>query len=189
MKRGRIAILLSLTVAALVGFVVFALASSPPQAVPEFAASSLSSEPSPISSSTPPLTATSDPCHRHGVAYCALNADVTEDTIRSTICVSGWTATVRPPESYTERLKLQQISSEGLPGSAGDYEEDHRMPLELGGDPRDPANLSPESHASSYTKDAAETAAKREVCGGADLRSVQAAFVAAWLGPYPTYLK
>ena len=128
-----------------------------------------------------------DPCHLNGVTYCALNPAVTDATIHSTICASGWTATVRPPESYTEPLKLQQLAAENLPGPASNYEEDHRMPLELGGNPRAPTNLSPESHATSYRKDAAETAAKREVCGGADLRSVQAAFVAAWLGAYPSY--
>jgi hypothetical protein len=49
-------------------------------------------------------------------------------------------------------------------------------------------NLSPEAHPGSYAKDAAENQAKREVCDGADLRTVQTAFVAAWLGPYPSYV-
>ena len=31
---------------------------------------------------------------------------VTQGNIRSTICKSGWTATVRPPESQTERFKF-----------------------------------------------------------------------------------
>jgi hypothetical protein len=41
------------------------------------------------------------------------NPDVTQDTIDSTICVSGWTSTVRPPSSYTTALKIQQIAEYG----------------------------------------------------------------------------
>ena len=37
----------------------------------------------------------------------AFNLDVTQATINSTICVSGWTSTIRPPSSYTTRLKNQ----------------------------------------------------------------------------------
>jgi hypothetical protein len=142
---------------------------------------------SPDSSPTPVATVAADPCHEGTVVYCVLNAAVTEATIRSTICVSGWTARVRPPTSYTEPLKLSQLAAEGLTGSASAYEEDHRVPLELGGSPADPLNLSPEAHPGSYAKDAAENAAKAQVCGGADLRTVQAAFVARWLAPYPGY--
>ncbi len=128
-----------------------------------------------------------DPCHHGTVVYCVLNPAVTEATIRTTICVSGWTARVRPSTSYTEPLKLSQIAAEGLAGGASAYEEDHRVPLELGGSPADPQNLSPEAHPASYTKDAAENAAKAEVCAGADLRLVQAEFIARWLAPYPGY--
>ena len=38
------------------------------------------------------------------------NPDVTQSTIDSTICVSGWTSTVRPPTSYTNPLKEQGIA-------------------------------------------------------------------------------
>ena len=49
------------------------------------------------------------------------------------------------------------------------YEEDHLIPLELGGAPRDPQNLWPEPRyeAAGYTatdKDAVENRLKREVC-------------------------
>jgi hypothetical protein len=122
------------------------------------------------------------------VTYCVLNPDVTPDTIRQTICVSGWTATIRPPASYTSALKQQQIADEHLSDTnPADYEEDHRMPLELGGAPRDPMNLSPEAHPGSFNKDSAENVAKAKVCAGADLRQVQTEFIAAWLAPYPGY--
>lgn len=146
----------------------------------------------PPASSNGLATPADDPCHRVGVIYCVLNPDVTPATIRSTICVAGWTSTVRPPADYTSGLKQEQIQAEGLPGTAADYEEDHRMPLELGGAPRDPFNLSPEARSgtprNAALKDAAEDRARRQVCdAGAGLRQVQAAFVEQWLAPYPGY--
>src|SRR6059058_3623199 len=87
----------------------------------------------------------------------AKNPDVTQSTIDSTICVSGWTATIRPSTSYTNGLKKQGIIDYGYSDtSMSDYEEDHFLPLELGGAPKDPRNLWPEPHAgdeNSRTKD------------------------------------
>lgn len=100
----------------------------------------------------------------------AYNSDVTQSTIDTTICVSGWTATVRPPTSYTNPLKEQGIADYGYSDtSMSDYEEDHLVPLELGGSPRDPKNLWPEPHAGSQTsstKDGVETRLKNAVCDG-----------------------
>lgn len=147
--------------------------------------------PLPTAGASPSVLA-EDVCHPAGVAYCVLNPDVTPETIRETICVSGWTATIRPPASYTSQLKAQQMAAEHLPGSAADYEEDHRMPLELGGAPKDAGNLSPEARTGSPNnaslKDHAENLAKSWVCDqGTDLRQVQADFVKMWLAPYPGY--
>ncbi|MDF3300216.1 hypothetical protein [Streptomyces tropicalis] len=100
----------------------------------------------------------------------AYNPDVTQSTIGSTICVSGWTSTVRPPTSYTNPLKAQGIIDYGYADtSMSDYEEDHLVPLELGGAPRDPQNLWPEPHygtKTSSTKDGVETKLKNAVCKG-----------------------
>src|ERR1035437_3182978 len=41
----------------------------------------------------------------HTLTPGALNPAVTQATIGMTICVSGWTTTVRPPTSYTTPLK------------------------------------------------------------------------------------
>lgn len=41
------------------------------------------------------------------------NADVTQATIAVTICRRGWTASVRPPESYTEPLKRELMAAYG----------------------------------------------------------------------------
>ncbi|MFI5259258.1 MAG: hypothetical protein ACHQ01_06590 [Candidatus Limnocylindrales bacterium] len=106
----------------------------------------------------------------------ALNPSVTQATIRSTICVSGWTATIRPPSDYTTGLKIEQIRQYGYSdNSTADYEEDHLISLELGGSPTDPRNLWPEPYTASladgrptgaHVKDGFETRLKSEVCAG-----------------------
>ena len=79
------------------------------------------------------------------------------------------------------------MQAEGLTDSPANYEFDHRLPLELGGAPSDPLNLSPQPHPESFVKDTDENSAKARVCAGADLRQVQAEFIQTWLGAYPTY--
>jgi hypothetical protein len=68
---------------------------------------------------------------------------VTQANIDQTICVSGYTTTVRPPESVTEAVKVRAMAAYGLAG-LGSYELDHLIPLELGGAPADIRNLWPE---------------------------------------------
>jgi hypothetical protein len=90
---------------------------------------------------------------------------VTQSTINTTICVSGYTATVRPPVKYTDALKIQQIREYGYTDtSVADYEEDHFIPLELGGAPSDPGNLWPEFPHSPNPKDSIENKLKKLVC-------------------------
>ncbi|WP_409465231.1 hypothetical protein [Amycolatopsis sp. GA6-003] len=115
----------------------------------------------------------------------ATNPDVTQDTIDDTICVPGWTATVRPPTSYTTKLKKQGIIDYGYSDtSLSSYEEDHFLPLELGGAPKDPKNLWPEPHdgdQNSYRKDSVENAVKKAVCAGkATLADAQHAMLTDW---------
>ena len=139
----------------------------------------------------------SDACHQDGQTYCVLNPAVTQATIGQTICVRGWTATVRPPVSVTEPIKKQDLAQYASQ-HVGDAnwtlsgtELDHRVPLELGGSPADPNNLSPEEHVGSMgsvVKDADENAFNKSVCDGSQtLAAAQAAFVAKWLAPYPAY--
>lgn len=100
----------------------------------------------------------------------ALDRKITQGSIAETICVPGWTATVRPPTSYTNRLKAQQMRAEHLPGNARDYEEDHLVPLCVGGSPRDRHNLWPQPRSGQWTatfKDQLEASVCRAVCRGA----------------------
>jgi hypothetical protein len=122
----------------------------------------------------------------------AVDPAVTQATIASTICRSGWTGSIRPSESYTERIKHLE---DGGGGAVADglsifpvhgfhladrdishFELDHLIPLELGGSPDDPANLWMEpyeaplgtarSETGSQTKDRVENAARDAVCRG-----------------------
>lgn len=95
-----------------------------------------------------------------------LNPDVTQATIGSTICVHGWTATVRPPVEYTNDLKAKQMREYGEAGSPSDYQEDHLISLELGGDPTDPRNLWPEPYPRAADVDQIENQLNAEVCSG-----------------------
>lgn len=96
----------------------------------------------------------------------ALNPAVTQATIHSTICVAGWTDTVRPPEAITEQEKMASLASYGDAGSLSEYEYDHFVPLELGGATNDPRNLWPEPGPSPNAKDALEDALRLQVCDG-----------------------
>jgi hypothetical protein len=58
----------------------------------------------------------------------AVNQMVNQQTIDRTICRRGWTKTVRPPVSYTEPLKKQQIRAYGYTDRRPwRYEEDHLL--------------------------------------------------------------
>ena len=102
----------------------------------------------------------------------AINPAVTQETIGTTICVRGWTRTVRPPQQYTSALKRQQIREFGYADRRlGAYEEDHLVRLELGVAPYDPRNLWPEPRATADgwnadLKDELEAVLASLVCSG-----------------------
>jgi hypothetical protein len=125
----------------------------------------------------------------------ALNPAVTQASIGSTICVSGWTAKIRPPSEYTNALKIKQIAAYGYSNtSTAAYEEDHLISLELGGSPTDPRNLWPEPYSASLAdgrstganvKDGFETHLKHEVCDGTiTLAQAQAQIGDHWVHAY-----
>jgi len=94
----------------------------------------------------------------------ALNPAVTQQNTHQTICKPGFTKTVRPPVSYTDTLKIRQMAELRLTGRAKDFEEDHFIPLELGGNPTDPHNLWPEPWPDAHKKDVVEDFLHRQVC-------------------------
>ena len=66
-----------------------------------------------------PAAPATNSCHFRGEAQdrgCTpgvLNPAVTQSTIKRTVCRTGWTSTIRPPTSYTDPLKLQELRAYG----------------------------------------------------------------------------
>lgn len=84
-----------------------------------------------------------------------------------TICKVGYTKTIRPSTSYTAPLERHQIDTYGYSDlDPSNYEEDHVISLELGGHPKNPANLYPEKHEYSRPDDILENELHRKVCQG-----------------------
>lgn len=99
----------------------------------------------------------------------ALNPNVTVDNLKDTVCKTGWTATIRPPVEYTNRLKTQQMQDYGETGPSSDYEEDHLIALSIGGSPRNPNNLFPQPRRGAHTaaeKDNEERRLHTDLCAG-----------------------
>jgi hypothetical protein len=113
------------------------------------------------------------------------NPDVTQSNLASTVCASNWTKSIRPSTAYTDKLKGQQIAQYGYTDTVpADYEEDHLISLELGGNPTDPRNLWPEPYnatPNAKNKDKVENYLKAQVCNGSmSLADVQNGISSDW---------
>jgi hypothetical protein len=92
---------------------------------------------------------------------------VTQATIAKTICVSGWTKTIRPPASYTNALKRSQLAEwHYADQNPSHYEEEHLISLEVDGAPWSKKNLWPEPHSESSKSDPRENVWHKQVCNG-----------------------
>jgi len=111
----------------------------------------------------------------------AVSPAVSQATITDTICKAGWTKTVRPPVSVTDRIKRQLDLAYGLaPTTRGEL--DHLVSLELGGAPTDPRNLWVEPGSIPNPKDAVENKLNQAVCSGlVPLAVAQRAIAADWV--------
>jgi Protein of unknown function (DUF3761) len=125
----------------------------------------------------------------------AINPSVTQATIGRTICVTGWTSTIRPSSSVTTNLKVAQLASGYTykgDTATGHYEEDHLISLELGGAPSAEANLWPEPYNApegARVKDQVENKLHTLICGGTiTLATAQRAIASNWWIAYQTYV-
>lgn len=115
----------------------------------------------------------------------ATNPAVTQATLSSTVCVPGFSSSIRPPSSYTSLLKRRQMSAWRIPGAAWQVEEDHLIPLALGGAPSDSRNLWPQPGGIPNKKDALEQRLYRLVCAGkVPLAEAQQAIAGDWPSAY-----
>jgi hypothetical protein len=139
-------------------------------------------------------------CHARGHgdfslpdAHCtpgAIDPAVTQRDLSTTICRSGYSASVRPPESITAPEKRGSMRAYGDQGSPHDFEYDHLVSLELGGARNDARNLWPEPGASPNTKDALENRLHARVCAGVmSLASAQLAIARDWVSAYHRYVR
>ena len=128
----------------------------------------------------------------------AINSEITQENIDQTICNPHWsTRSERPPEDYTYRLKREQMAEyHDSDTSTRDYEEDHLIPLELGGNPTNPKNLWPEAYATSIpdggakSKDKVESYLHTQVCSGAmPLTEAQQMIASDWYRVYVTSVR
>ena len=111
----------------------------------------------------------------------AISPKVTQDTLVTTICRTGYTKSIRPPASITEIEKHENAAAYGYSGSLKDVEYDHLVPLEIGGDPNDPRNLWIEPGASPNPKDGVESRLHELVREGTvPLAAAQEAIAADW---------
>jgi hypothetical protein len=121
----------------------------------------------------------------------ALNPEITQENFHEKVCVEH-TKQYRPPNSYRIWIKQKQLRELGYGDqNFSDYEEDHLVPLSLGGDPKDPRNLWPEPRLGEWgaqRKDELEFALYKAACRGEiSLAEARAAFTPNWTQSYARY--
>jgi hypothetical protein len=115
----------------------------------------------------------------------AIDPAVTQRNINRTICRSGYSESVRPSESVTEREKRASLKSYGRHEPLHDYEYDHLVSLELGGARNDPRNLWPEPGGSPNPKDSLENRLHARVCDHRiKLAAAQLAIARDWVAEF-----
>lgn len=122
----------------------------------------------------------------------ATNPDITPANFHEEICVKG-AQRYRPSASYTNGLKKKQLRDYGYQDTdVTHFEEDHLIPLSLGGHPRDPKNLWPEpwqGEWGAHKKDELERVLYHDACHGKiDLDTAQKAFSNNWIEAYRRYV-
>lgn len=125
----------------------------------------------------------------------AIDPRVTQANIRETICVRGYTKTVRPPQQFTRDLKVRQIRLYGYADRRlRDYEEDHLVALEIGGSPDSTRNLWPQprhviGNWGSLAKDKLENRLHTLVCHRKiPLAQAQWEMAHDWIAAYKRYV-
>jgi hypothetical protein len=147
------------------------------------AAPSVTVSATPTSAShSPSPTPTQTPSPAEDVLAGRTNPAVTQATVHSTICVSGYTATIRPPWSVTSKVKTEMAAEQHV--SVADVILDHVVPLEGGGAPgslTDHRNFMLQPKAQSYMKDRLEDEMRDDICSGrVPLHTAQVAMADGW---------
>ena len=163
----------------------------------------VTSSPEPASTIQPPVSSPpTDHSVKNGYAAVprrdltpgAIDGRVTQENIHDTICTDGWVDANMPPPSYMTPTKTKQIAAYGYTTYAiDDFDLDHLVPLELGGDPTALANLWPQPWESQQaklvprgwgaeTKDRLEARLHDAVCAGRmSLTDARTAIAGDWI--------
>jgi hypothetical protein len=123
----------------------------------------------------------------------AIDPAVTPHNLHDTVCVRGYTAKVRPDKRVTNRLKREQIRQYRYADTNPQpYEQDHLIPLSIGGNPTDPKNLWPQPREGEWgaeQKNDLEFVAYRLVCSGQlNLQEAQQRIAANWIEAYQAWV-
>lgn len=123
----------------------------------------------------------------------ATSSAVTQANIQQTVCVKGYSKTIRPPAYYTNRLKKRQLREYGYADkNPRHYEEDHLIALSIGGAADDPLNLWPQPRNSEWgadKKDQLEFLLYRMVCAQEiTLAEAQHAMAGNWIEAWKRYV-
>ena len=123
----------------------------------------------------------------------AVDPAVTPHNLQSTVCVKGYTATVRPDKRFTNQLKREQMRQYGYEdANPQHYEEDHLIPLNIGGNPSDVRNLWPQPRYGAWSADQKydlEFVAYKLVCSGQlDLKEAQQRIAHNWIDAYQAWV-
>jgi len=123
----------------------------------------------------------------------AVDPAITPHNIQATVCVKGYTASVRPDKRVTNQLKREQIRQyRYADANPQHYEEDHLIPLNIGGSPTDPQNLWPQPREGVWgadQKNDLEFVAYKMVCNGElSLLEAQRRIAHNWIEAYQAWV-
>ena len=127
-------------------------------------------------------------------AEMVFNPDVRQDTIDETICVKGYTKSIRPSALYTNGVKEILLLDGGIDTAKSDeYQLDHLISLGLGGHPRARGNLALQrldGDEGAKRKDRLEVKLQCLVCSRqVSLSTAQDAIYLDWIAAYHYYAK
>ena len=123
----------------------------------------------------------------------AIDPAVTPQNLQSTVCVKGYTAKVRPDKKYTNRMKREQLRQFNYADrNPQNYEQDHLIPLSIGGNPSDPKNLWPQPRSGEWgaeQKNDLEFVVYKMVCNGdISLAEAQQRVARNWIEAYQAWV-
>lgn len=120
---------------------------------------------------------------------------INDELTKAEICDPHWrTKTERPDVDYTDKVKVEQLKARHYPSlNKKLYEEDHLIPLEIGGNSTDLRNLWPQAwkgKCGAHVKDRLENRMHELVCTGkVDLNRAQLEIAANWVAAYNKYVE